>query len=261
MNKDKKYFETEATQEEYLVHYKEKEKDSYEKPSVTNDSLIFSWNNKTKEVELLLLKREQNPFKGKYALPGSFIGIDEEIDDSVIRTVKTKTNIDLDTSYVELLQTFGKVDRDPRMRIITIAHNVYLPYNSLTNVKLPNNAVWFSISLGVRNDFVLTNTKTKEILTEADTAFDHFEIIQKGCRTIKNKLNYKPTILKVLPKEFTLTEARKCFGCFKKGLRNAPNSSNFLKVYGDFFKKLNKKREKVVGRPSDLYTYKKKGSK
>ena len=93
MKKDKIYYEQIAPYSEYLTWYHEQDKQEYEKPSVTNDSIILAWDNENLSLNFLAIKRKQHPYRGKYALPGGFVEIDEEIEASVLREVKEETNL------------------------------------------------------------------------------------------------------------------------------------------------------------------------
>lgn len=248
MLKDKKYYEQEASYEEYIEWYQKQEKQVYEKPSITNDSIILSWDNENLSLNFLAIKRKQHPFKGMYDLPGGFVNIDEEIEDSVIREVKEETNLEIEPERIEQLKTFGAVNRDPRMRIMTVAHLVYMPsfedfdmefINELSekahNAKAGDDAqevVWLQIRLREDGDLLISNNGEK--LTKKNFAFDHWEILKYGMNRIKNRLNYNPTVLSILPEYFTATEARLLFSFFEPKLSNVPNSANFITTYGKF---------------------------
>ncbi len=117
------------TEAEFLADYHKNQKNTYEKPSVTVDMLIFTVADKKtakkqalpdKELKMLLIKRGGHPFKGDWALPGGFVNIDESVDDAAKRELKEETN--LDNIYMEQLFTWGDTGRDPRMRIISVSY-------------------------------------------------------------------------------------------------------------------------------------------
>lgn len=90
----------------------------YPRPAVTTDCLIFSRSDE--QLYLLLIQRDSPPFEGKWAFPGGFIEIDENIDDAAYRELKEETNIDNIKLYQ--FKTYGQVDRDPRGRTISIVY-------------------------------------------------------------------------------------------------------------------------------------------
>lgn len=266
MNKDKTYYEQIASYDEYIKWYHEQEKQVYEKPSVTNDSIILAWDNENLNLNFLAIKRKQHPFRNCYALPGGFVGIDEEIEASVIREVKEETDLTIDPTRIEQLKTFAGVHRDPRMRIMTVSHLVYMPsYETLNlqsldelNAKAGDDAQevkWLSMRLNKLGELEITDNGE---LIEADKfAFDHYEILKYGMERIKNRLNYNPTILSILPEYFTATEARLLFSFFEPKLSNVPNSANFITTYGKFMEMTEIERpSSTKGRPPRYYRMK-----
>lgn len=103
------------TEEEFLKEY---DSTKYKKPSVTTDNIIFYVNKNN--IEVLLIKRGNHPDIGKWAFPGGFIEMDENLESSALRELKEETNID--GIEFEQLYTFGDVNRDKRDRIITVAY-------------------------------------------------------------------------------------------------------------------------------------------
>src|SRR5215510_10935679 len=95
----------------------------FERPSVTVDLVLMSVLDGA--LHALLLHREQHPHKGKWALPGGFVKLDESLDEAAKRILKDKARVG--SAYLEQLYTFGEVKRDPRMRIITVAYFALLP--------------------------------------------------------------------------------------------------------------------------------------
>ena len=266
MKKDKTYYEQIADEAEYLKWYQTQDKGSYEKPSVTNDSIILAWDNDSLSLNFLAIKRKAHPYRGKFALPGGFVEIDEDIENSVIREVREETNLSLPETRIEQLKTFGSVLRDPRMRIMTVAHLVYLPsyedkgYSTLDelNAKAGDDAqevMWLSIRM--KKDGQLEVFNGDESLEPNNFAFDHFEILKYGMNRIKNRLNYNPTVLNLLPEYFTATEARLLFSFFEPKLKNVPNSANFVTTYGRFMDETDIQRlANSKGRPPRYYKLK-----
>ena len=87
------------------------------RPMVTVDALVFTFSKG--KAKVLLINRAKEPFKGKWALPGGFVNIDEELDDAIARELAEETG--LTDVPLEQMYTFGKCGRDPRGRTITVA--------------------------------------------------------------------------------------------------------------------------------------------
>lgn len=136
------------------------------RPMVTVDAVVFGFfENKAK---LLLIKRKKEPFKGKWALPGGFVEIDEELEDAVVRELAEETG--LADIKLEQMHTFGTVGRDPRGRQITIVF-MGIATKGQTRIKAGDDAAearWFDI----------------EELPK-DMAFDHNEIAKFAIEKLK----------------------------------------------------------------------------
>ena len=139
MNKDKQYYEQEATEEEFIKWYKQQDLPNYKKPSVTTDMVAFAYiENK---IKLLMIKRKANPFRNKFALPGGFLNEDENSYQGCQREVEEETNIKIPIDYIEQLATYTQPRRDPRDWIVTIAHIVYLPKDLIYNMKAGDDSL------------------------------------------------------------------------------------------------------------------------
>ena len=140
-------------------------------PAVTVDCVIFRYNDEIGSPEVLLIKRENEPYKDCWALPGGFMEIDETINDATHREVMEETGIDITTqSFMKKYQMgiFDKPDRDERQRIISILSSCVVSSNVETKAgDDAKECKWFS----------LNNMPT--------IAFDHGEMIKKACKVQK----------------------------------------------------------------------------
>ena len=145
------------------------------RPTVTVDAAVFAFfKNRPK---LLLINRGKEPFKGKWALPGGFVGIDEELEDAVERELAEETG--LANVPLEQMHTFGNVGRDPRGRQITIVF-MGIAKKGLNKVKAGDDAAkaqWFDI----------------EKLPK-DMAFDHSKVAKFAIRKLKRKKIYRLSV-------------------------------------------------------------------
>ncbi len=86
------------------------------RPMVTVDATVFTHSGD--KTRVLLIKRGRDPFKGKWAVPGGFVNMDEELEDAIVRELREETG--LTGVHLEQMRAFGTVGRDPRGRQITI---------------------------------------------------------------------------------------------------------------------------------------------
>ncbi len=142
------------------------------RPMVTVDAVVFRVN--SRKTGVLLIRRGNEPYKGKWALPGGFIDIDEELEDAVVRELEEETG--LTGVALEQMHTFGRCGRDPRGRQISVAFLGIAPART-KQIKSGDDAAaakWFDI------------TKLPD-----NMAFDHDEVIGFGIRTLKKKLRQR----------------------------------------------------------------------
>lgn len=267
------------SEEEFLKKYNS---DDFEKLSITTDILIFSVSSgerkdyrraNEKFFSILLVKRETYPFKDKWCLPGGFVNIDEDLEDAPRRILERETN--LHDIYLEQLYTFGNVNRDPRMRIISTAYIALIDKKELKD-ELVSNASWFNVSYTEDNnsmDIILDNgeeeltLKIKKQLYEKTTdrykyivkenkslAFDHALVIAAGISRLKNKLEYTDIVFNMMPEYFTLGELQRVYEVIlgKKLLDPA-----FRRIIANKVEKTSKMRTGGGHRPSALFRYKK----
>lgn len=117
------------TLEKFLERYNP---EKYKKPAVTVDTLIFTEkkvHEEKNQLQILLVKRKDHPCIGKWAIPGGFVNMDEDIEAAALRELKEETNVD--DVYLEQLYTFGDVGRDPRDRIISVSYVALVDYDKL----------------------------------------------------------------------------------------------------------------------------------
>ncbi|MBN2459102.1 NUDIX hydrolase [Candidatus Woesearchaeota archaeon] len=226
----------------YLKPYKDSAKtydsSKYEKPSVTADMLIFTIRNN--ELQVLLIKRKSWPFKGMWAIPGGFVGLNEPIDEAAKRELLEETGVK--DVYLEQLYTFGKPERDPRTRVITIAYYALI---SSANVKLEASTDAADVAwLPVDNIPKL--------------AFDHNEIVDYAISRIRNKIEYTNIAFQLLPEKFTLSELQKVYEVI---LGKKLDKRNFRKKVKETRVLIPSKDYKMEGahRPAQLFSFKEKG--
>ncbi|NOW84250.1 ADP-ribose pyrophosphatase YjhB (NUDIX family) [Clostridium beijerinckii] len=229
----------------------------YDRPSVTNDIIIFTTGDRIEEnsrkvpkkgMQILLIKRDDYPHKGKWAIPGGFVKNDESLEEGALRKLKEETGID--NVYTEQLYTFGEVNRDPRTRVISIGNIALISKEDIRfgDYKDRKESKWFWVEKNLVdskkdethtiNKYILkfesedeevkfnyeiiekierTIFRKKEnsykTLNESndELAFDHYKIIDYAVDRIRNKIEYTPIALNLLPRLFTVKELQNVY--------------------------------------------------
>ncbi len=163
----------------------------YPHPAVTTDVVVFTI--RQQKLEVLLIRRKNEPYKDKWALPGGFVDIDEDLDVCALRELQEETNVS--GIYLEQLYTFGDTHRDPRERIITVAYYALAPAEKL-NPQPGSDA---------------TDTKWFVVGQLPSLGFDHDYIIQKARQRVCAKAKYSTVPFQLLPEVFTLTELQSVY--------------------------------------------------
>lgn len=215
------------------------DKDAYEKPSVTVDVAVCTFI--LSKVNVLLIKREFAPFRGYWAIPGGFVSIEkkESLEDAAFKKLKEETG--LKDVFIEQLKTYGEPDRDPRMRVITVAYYSLVPYSkiaaNLRDVIESSTAQWFSL-----------HDLPKRI------AFDHRLILNDLLSRLHGKISYTPIGFNLLDSQFTWYELQEVYeNILSKKLLTPNFRRKILSMY--VIKELEDKK-KTRGRPSSLLAYK-----
>lgn len=157
---------------------------------VALDCIIFGFDGEA--LNLLLVKRNFEPELGNWSLMGGFLDRDEGLDEASRRVLYELTG--LEDVYLEQLQTFGRVDRDPAERTISVG------YFALINIRQHNaelarrnNAYW--LPLGEHPDLV----------------FDHDEMVKAALQRLRYKAALHPIGFELLPETFTLPQLQKLY--------------------------------------------------
>lgn len=210
----------------------------YPHPAVTTDIVIFTI--RDGRLKLLLIKRGGEPYQGRWALPGGFVELDEDLETSARRELEEETGVS--GVYLEQLYTFGRPDRDPRERVITVAYYALIPSDQVRlQAATDAEAVgWFAF---------------EELPT---LAFDHDEIVAMAHQRLVAKLDYSTIAFQFLPREFTLSELQDVYEIIR---REPVDKRNFRKQVLALGKLVETKKMKRDGahRPARLYRVKSPG--
>lgn len=155
----------------------------YPHPAVTADCVIFGFDGVG--IKVLLIQRGIEPYKGKWAFPGGFMQIDETVEECAKRELEEETG--LKTTSVEQFYTFSDVNRDPRERVITVAHYALVRLEEVKGGDDARSAQWFAMN---------------EI---PSLAFDHDRILRMAINRLKERICFEPIGFELLPEIFTMS--------------------------------------------------------
>jgi 8-oxo-dGTP diphosphatase len=206
----------------------------YPRPMVSVDCVIFGLDDDS--LKLLLIKRGGDPFKGKWALPGGFVEMDESLDDAARRELQEETG--LTRLYLEQLYTFGAPNRDPRGRVITVA------YWALTRV----------LAQPIRADSDAAQAAWFALSDLPRLAFDHADIIDAAVQRLRAKVRYQPVGFHLLPPRFTLSQLQSLYETI---LEQKLDKRNFRKRILDMeiLQSLDEVQKDVAHRAAQLYKF------
>lgn len=204
----------------------------YPHPAVTTDIAVFSLHEQ--QLQLLLVRRGQPPHKGRWALPGGFLEIDEDLESGAKRELKEETGAsDL---YIEQLFTFGRPDRDPRERIISVTYFALAPADKLS-IRAGSDATeaaWFPVD-GL-----------------PELAFDHADIIQLAKERLAAKTLYSTIAFQLMPETFTLSELQSVYEILRSETLDKRNFRKWILAL-DLLEETGGKRRNGNHRPAKIY--------
>lgn len=185
MNKeDEKYLEN------YNIH-------DYDVPLTSVDIVIFSIIEA--QLSVLIVERNESPYKNKLALPGGFIDLqrDKDIEASAYRKLQEKTAVQ--SPYLEQVETIGNRSRDLRGWSVTVLYYALIDIEKAKQNHIQENSLqktcWMTVEKALRTDL----------------AFDHVLLLKKAQNRLSEKTRYTALPIELMPKYFTLTELQKTF--------------------------------------------------
>ena len=180
----------------------------YPHPAGAADCVVFGYDGNN--IKILLIQRSNYPYKSSWAFPGGFMNLNETAEQAARRELMEETG--LKDVTVRQFHTFTDVDRDPRERVLSIAHYALVKVSEVKAADDAKDAKWFSLN---------------EI---PNLAFDHDAILNKALTTLKERICFEPIVFELLPEIFKMSELQNVY-------------ENILGIKFDrrnFYKKMNK---------------------
>jgi 8-oxo-dGTP diphosphatase len=202
---------------ELLARYRPSQ---FARPSVAVDLVVLTIVDA--ELRVLLVRRGEHPFKGRWALPGGFVRVGdghkdlgEDLDAAAARELEEETGLPPGRVYLEQLRAFGRADRDPRMRVITVAYYALVRPDLVPLVRAGGDAAhaeWRAVAS----------------LAQARLAFDHAEIIRAARARIGERIDDGALLSRLVPPTFTIAELRAVRGVVTG---SSPDPGNFRRRF------------------------------
>jgi 8-oxo-dGTP diphosphatase len=206
----------------------------YPRAALTVDCVVFGFD--VGELKVLLIQRGLEPFKGRWALPGGFVRVDETLDEAARRELAEEAG--LKDVFLEQLYTFGAVDRDPRERVVSVAYYALVRLADFRTQAATDaaDAKWFPISQVPK------------------LAFDHADILATALARLKGKVRYQPIGFELLPPKFTLSQLQHLYEAV---LETELDKRNFRKKVLSFGLLVPLKETRMTGRhrPAQLFRF------
>lgn len=166
--------------------------------AVTVDIAVFTV--RAGVLSVLLVERDGEPYAGSWALPGGFVGPAEDAETAAWRELAEETGVERFSGHLEQLRTYSSPDRDPRMRVVSVAHVAFAP-------DLPEpvagsdarNARWWAVSDILEGD------------ARPTLAFDHHAILLDALERVRAKLEYTTLATEFVTEPFTIADLHRVY--------------------------------------------------
>lgn len=209
---------------------------------VTVDIVVLtlrSMNGGDDALHALVVRRGEEPYQGRWALPGGFVGEREDLEAAALRELQEETAVSPGAVRLEQLRTYGAPDRDPRHRVVSVAWLAVLPEGPAPTAGTDAaEAQW---------------TPVEELLRRGKLAFDHHEILTDGVERARAKLEYSNLALAFVGREFTIADLRRVYETVWGRPLDAGNFHRKVTGVAGLVEATGRHRSQERGRPAELF--------
>lgn len=209
---------------------------TYTQPLVSVDVVLLTL--KDNQLCTLLARRDVEPFKGEWALPGGYVHTDEDevAEDSAVRVLATKAK--LTSPYLEQLQTFTGRARDPRGWSVSVAYFALVPSSLLPADPGPNRR-WVPVAE----------------MDGSEMPFDHADIVRAAVHRLRSKTLYSTLPVHLIPEMFTLSQLQAVYETLLQGKLDKRSFRRHVEALG-VLEALNGQTLQAGHRPARMYRVK-----
>lgn len=209
---------------------------AFDRPNFSVDTVVFTVADE--QLQVLLVKRDQHPFRGYFSLVGGFVDleVDQDLQAAALRRLTDKTGVV--APYLEQVQTVGNQQRDPRCWSVTTVYFSLLAKDRVKPVTGTGTSAveWVNVS---------------EIGSNRSLAFDHGQLVSMAVERLRNKVLYTALPAHLLPEQFSLTQLQRIYELIlnraleAKAFRRRILSAEILVECGS--------KQQARGRPTQMY--------
>ncbi len=205
-------------------------------PWVAVDVVIYTVNRKA--LQCLIVQVKEGPFRGEWAFPGGLVRAEESLDQAAERELREM--IGIKHGYLEQLYTFGKPERDPATRVVSVSYLALVPYLKVRLTPGPKYA----------------DIRWAPVPGISPLAYDHDQVRRLALKRLRSKLQYTNIVYNLLAPEFTLGELQEVYETILNRPLDRRNFRKKILALG-LLKQLKKKRH-GTHRPASLYAFSKR---
>jgi len=235
-----------SSEREFLANY---DASAFPHPSVAVDIAIVTAH--AGELRALLVRRDEHPGLGSWALPGGFVGVNESLDEAASRLLREKGELQT-LPFLEQLYTFGAPQRDPRTRVISVAYYALVHPDLLPRSN--GRVALAALSIPWKGERGGPVTAVHPDGAPLPLAFDHADMLGMVVKRLRGKLDYAPIGFELLPKFFTLRALQEVHETI---LGRALNTDSFRRrmLASGRIRATGKQEQDVGHRPAALFRF------